>query len=61
MGEERQHPHGLRAIVAQVILNLCKDHGLLLPPDSLELASASPALVLQQAASDRWFPSVRAF
>ena len=47
--EERHYPSGLCACVAQVILNLCKEHDLEMPADSLQFASKDANSLLQQA------------
>ena len=47
--EERHYPSGLCACVAQVILQLCKTHGMEMPADSLQFSSRDTSSLLQQA------------
>lgn len=47
--DERHYPSGLCACIAQVLLNLCQLHGLLMPAESLQFAAKDSTSVLQQA------------
>ena len=47
--EERHYPSGLCACVAQVVLHLCQQHGLVMPAESLQFSEKNTNAVLQQA------------
>ncbi|CAK9021901.1 unnamed protein product, partial [Durusdinium trenchii] len=47
--EESQYPAGLCSAVAQIVLQICQEYGIVLPPSSMEVAATEQFRLLQQA------------
>lgn len=47
--EEREYPPGFCSAIAQVILQICQENGLTLPPSSMEVAAQEQHQLVQQA------------